>query len=79
MSDDTDSPFIREQVMDDFLDGVERCLDEPEGWTPAVVASDGAIQHMGEEITEKELRRRWEKTGPHGEDEIKVIDFRTSD
>lgn len=74
MSSETDDPrFYREQVMNDFLDGVERRVDGDD-WTLAVVESDGQIRHEGEEITAEELSRRWDEDAPPGA--LKAIDFR---
>lgn len=72
-SPDGEPRFFREQVMDDFLDGVERRVEGGEEWSPAVIRWDGTAEHEGEEITEEELSRRWEEAPP---ERLKAIDFR---
>lgn len=73
-SSDGEPRFFREQVMDDFLDGVERRVGGGEEWSPAVIEGDGTARHEGEEIPEDELERRWEDEAPPGA--LKAIDFR---
>lgn len=57
-----------------FLDGVEHNV-APD-WHLGIITEDGTVHHRGEEITEQELHRRWEESGPHGPDELKGVDFR---
>jgi hypothetical protein len=59
--------------LPDFLDGVESQVTGGGEWLPAIIQSDGEIQHQGEEITEEELARRWEE---HGRGDLQAIDFR---
>lgn len=61
--------------LDAFLSGLRREIGEDE-WTPAVIDFGGSVRHRGKEITEDELRRRWEDEGPHGAEDVQAIDFR---
>jgi len=60
-----------------FTDGVASRVDRTGTWLPAVVQSDGTVQHEGEEITAEELSRRWSEDAPPGG--LKAIDFRPPD
>lgn len=58
-----------------FINGLE--TEAGEGRRIAgFVSLAWTVVHRGEEITEEDVQRRWERTAPHGPDEIRAVDFR---